>query len=30
MAGDQIEHGLSEKGKGPEHPLSLIRLAYGI
>ena len=30
MAGDQIEHGLSEKGKGPEHPLSLIRQAYGI
>jgi glycerol-3-phosphate dehydrogenase subunit C len=30
MAGDQIEHGLADKGKGPEHPMSLIRQAYGI
>ncbi len=30
MAGDQIAHGLVSKGKGPEHPLSLIRHAYGI
>jgi len=30
MAGDQIEHGLADKGRGPEHPLSLIRHAYGI
>jgi len=30
MAGDQIAHGLADKGKGPEHPLSLIRYAYGI
>jgi len=30
MAGDQIAHGLADKGKGPEHPLSLLRHAYGI
>jgi len=30
MAGDQIAHGLADKGKGPEHPLSLFRHAYGI
>jgi Fe-S oxidoreductase len=30
MAGDQIAHGLADKGRGPEHPLSLIRHAYGI
>jgi Fe-S oxidoreductase len=30
MAGDQIAHGLADKGKGPEHPLSLLRYAYGI
>ena len=30
MAGDQIEHGLADKGRGPEHPLSLLRHAYGI
>ena len=30
MAGDQIAHGLADKGKGPEHPLSLMRHAYGI
>ena len=30
MAGDQIAHGLADQGKGPEHPLSLIRYAYGI
>jgi Fe-S oxidoreductase len=30
MAGDQIEHGLTDKGRGPEHPMSLIRQAYGI
>jgi Fe-S oxidoreductase len=29
MAGHQIEHGLGED-KAPEHPLSLLRLAYGI
>jgi glycerol-3-phosphate dehydrogenase subunit C len=29
MAGHQIENGL-EDGKKPEHPLSLLRLAYGI
>jgi len=30
MAGDQIAHGLGDKGKGPEHPLTLLRQAYGI
>ena len=30
MAGDQISHGLADKGRGPEHPLSLLRQAYGI
>jgi glycerol-3-phosphate dehydrogenase subunit C len=30
MAGDQIAHGLGDKGKGPEHPLTLFRQAYGI
>jgi glycerol-3-phosphate dehydrogenase subunit C len=30
MAGDQICHGLADKGKGAEHPLSLLRQAYGI
>jgi Fe-S oxidoreductase len=30
MAGDQIAHGLADKGKGPEHPMSLLRQAYGI
>jgi Fe-S oxidoreductase len=30
MAGDQIGHGLTDKGKGPEHPLTLLRHAYGI
>jgi len=30
MAGDQIAHGLADKGRGPEHPLSLLRHAYGI
>jgi Fe-S oxidoreductase len=29
MAGHQIEHGLAEK-RAPEHPLTLLRLAYGI
>ena len=29
MAGHQIENGL-KSGKAPEHPLSLLRLAYGI
>ncbi len=29
MAGHQIENGLAD-GKKPEHPLSLLRLAYGI
>jgi Fe-S oxidoreductase len=29
MAGDQIGNGL-ENGKQPEHPISLLRLAYGI
>ena len=30
MAGDQIAHGLKDPGAGPEHPLSLLRQAYGI
>ena len=30
MAGDQIAHGLEDKGLGPEHPLGLLRQAYGI
>jgi glycerol-3-phosphate dehydrogenase subunit C len=30
MAGDQIAHGLADQGKGPEHPLTLLRHAYGI
>ena len=34
MAGHQIENGLpagsAERGRGPEHPLSLLRQAYGI
>ena len=30
MAGDQIAHGLADKGRGPEHPLGLMRYAYGI
>jgi Fe-S oxidoreductase len=34
MAGHQIENGLpagsAERGRGPEHPLALLRLAYGI
>jgi Fe-S oxidoreductase len=29
MAGHQIEHGLAEK-RAPEHPLTLLRFAYGI
>jgi len=29
MAGHQIENGLKD-GKGPEHPLTLLRLAYGL
>jgi Fe-S oxidoreductase len=29
MAGHQIENGL-QSGKGPEHPMTLLRLAYGI
>lgn len=29
MAGEQIENGL-RSGKGPEHPLTLLRLAYGL
>ncbi|HJS22086.1 MAG TPA: heterodisulfide reductase-related iron-sulfur binding cluster [Steroidobacteraceae bacterium] len=29
MAGHQIEHGLAEK-RAPEHPLTLLRTAYGI
>jgi hypothetical protein len=29
MAGHQIENGL-RNGKEPEHPMSLLRLAYGI
>jgi Fe-S oxidoreductase len=30
MAGDQIAHGLADKGRGPEHPMSLLRQAYGL
>ena len=30
MAGDQIAHGMKAPGKGPEHPLGLLRQAYGI
>ncbi len=30
MAGEQIGGGLAERGRGPEHPLSLLRAAYGI
>jgi Fe-S oxidoreductase len=30
MAGEQIGSGLAERGRGPEHPLSLLRAAYGI
>ena len=30
MAGDQIAHGLADRGRGPEHPMSLLRQAYGI
>jgi Fe-S oxidoreductase len=30
MAGEQIAAGLAERGCGPEHPLSLLRAAYGI
>ena len=29
MAGHQIENGL-DNGKAPEHPLTLLRLAYGL
>ena len=29
MAGHQIENGL-DNGKAPQHPLSLLRMAYGI
>jgi Fe-S oxidoreductase len=29
MAGHQIENGL-QSGQGPEHPMTLLRLAYGI
>jgi hypothetical protein len=29
MAGHQIENGL-DNGKAPEHPLKLLRMAYGI
>jgi glycerol-3-phosphate dehydrogenase subunit C len=29
MAGEQIENGL-RSGKVPEHPLTLLRLAYGL
>ena len=30
MAGEQIASGLADRGRGPEHPLSLLRQAYGI
>jgi len=30
MAGEQIGSGLVERGRGPEHPLALLRAAYGI
>jgi Fe-S oxidoreductase len=30
MAGEQIANGLAERGRGPEHPLSLLRQAYGL
>ena len=30
MAGHQIESGLAESARQPEHPLKLLRLAYGI
>lgn len=30
MAGEQIGGGLAQRGRGPEHPLSLLRAAYGI
>jgi Fe-S oxidoreductase len=30
MAGEQIAHGLADRGRGPEHPMSLLRQAYGI
>jgi len=30
MAGEQIANGLADRGRGPEHPLSLLRQAYGI
>lgn len=30
MAGEQIANGLADRGPGPEHPLSLLRQAYGI
>ena len=29
MAGHQIENGL-DSGKAPEHPLTLLRMAYGL
>jgi Fe-S oxidoreductase len=29
MAGHQIKHGLQD-GSKPEHPLTLLRMAYGI
>jgi hypothetical protein len=29
MAGEQIESGLDD-GREPEHPLTLLRLAYGL
>ena len=30
MAGRIIQHGLVEEGSGPEHPITLVRQAYGI
>jgi len=30
MAGHQIANGLADPGSGPQHPLALMRLAYGI
>jgi len=30
MAGHQIESGLDAGSKGPKHPLTLLRMAYGL
>ena len=30
MAGDQIENGLDDEAPAPTHPLTMLRIAYGL